>query len=72
MTTSLGDSDPRGETECTGAAECRRVPLNTWWKFAMPLVLMLAGVIVVVLSAGALLQRKPVVGQLLDYAASGD
>jgi uncharacterized ion transporter superfamily protein YfcC len=39
-----------------GGLALGRVPLNTWWKFAMPLVLMLAGVIIVVLSAGALLR----------------
>jgi hypothetical protein len=32
------------------------VPLNTWWKFATPLVLMVAGVTVLVLSAGVLLR----------------
>jgi uncharacterized ion transporter superfamily protein YfcC len=39
-----------------GGLALGRVPLNTWWKFAMPLVLMLAGVIVVVLSAGVLIR----------------
>jgi uncharacterized ion transporter superfamily protein YfcC len=39
-----------------GGLSLGRVPLNTWWKFAMPLVLMLAGVIVLVLSAGVLLR----------------
>jgi uncharacterized ion transporter superfamily protein YfcC len=39
-----------------GGLALGRVPLNTWWKFAMPLVLMLAGVIIVVLSAGVLLR----------------
>ena len=31
-----------------GGLALGRVPLNTWWRFTMPLVLMLAGVIVVV------------------------
>jgi uncharacterized ion transporter superfamily protein YfcC len=31
-------------------------PLDIWWKFAMPLLLMLAGVIIVVLSAGVLIR----------------
>jgi uncharacterized ion transporter superfamily protein YfcC len=39
-----------------GGLALGRVPLNTWWKFAMPLVLMLAGVIIVVLSIGVLLR----------------
>jgi uncharacterized ion transporter superfamily protein YfcC len=39
-----------------GGLALGRVPLNTWWKFAMPLVFMLAGMIVVVLSAGVLLR----------------
>ena len=39
-----------------GGLALGRVPLNTWWKFTAPLVLMLAGVIVVVLSAGVLLR----------------
>jgi uncharacterized ion transporter superfamily protein YfcC len=39
-----------------GGLALGRVPLNTWWKFATPLVLMLAGVIVLVLSAGALIR----------------
>jgi uncharacterized ion transporter superfamily protein YfcC len=39
-----------------GGLALGRVPLNTWWKFAMPLVLMLAGMIVVVLSAGVLIR----------------
>jgi uncharacterized ion transporter superfamily protein YfcC len=38
-----------------GGLALGRVSLNTWWKFTAPLVLMLAGVIVVVLSAGVLL-----------------
>lgn len=38
-----------------GGLALGRVPLNTWWRFAMPLVLMLAAVIVVVLSAGVLI-----------------
>ena len=37
-----------------GGLALGRVPLNTWWRFAMPLVLMLAGMIVVVLSVGVL------------------
>jgi uncharacterized ion transporter superfamily protein YfcC len=37
-----------------GGLALGRVPLNTWWRFAMPLVLMLAGVVVVVLSVGVL------------------
>jgi uncharacterized ion transporter superfamily protein YfcC len=39
-----------------GGLALGRVPLNTWWRFAAPLVLMLAGVIVVVLSAGVLIR----------------
>jgi uncharacterized ion transporter superfamily protein YfcC len=39
-----------------GGLALGRVPLNTWWKFAMPLVLMLAGMIIVVLSAGVLIR----------------
>jgi len=39
-----------------GGLALGRVPLNTWWKFATPLVLMLAGVTVLVLSAGVLLR----------------
>jgi uncharacterized ion transporter superfamily protein YfcC len=39
-----------------GGLALGRVPLNTWWKFATPLVLMLAGVIVVILSAGVLIR----------------
>jgi uncharacterized ion transporter superfamily protein YfcC len=39
-----------------GGLALGRVPLNTWWRFATPLVLMLAGVIVVVLSAGVLIR----------------
>jgi uncharacterized ion transporter superfamily protein YfcC len=39
-----------------GGLALGRVPLNTWWKFTAPLLLMLAGVIVVVLSAGVLLR----------------
>jgi uncharacterized ion transporter superfamily protein YfcC len=39
-----------------GGLALGRVPLNTWWRFAMPLVLMLAAVIVVVLSAGVLIR----------------
>jgi uncharacterized ion transporter superfamily protein YfcC len=39
-----------------GGLALGRVPLNTWWRFAMPLVLMLAGVIVLVLSAGVLIR----------------
>ena len=39
-----------------GGLALGRVPLNTWWKFAAPLVLMLAGVIVLVLSAGVLIR----------------
>jgi uncharacterized ion transporter superfamily protein YfcC len=39
-----------------GGLALGRVPLNTWWKFAMPLVLMLAGMIVLVLSAGVLIR----------------
>jgi uncharacterized ion transporter superfamily protein YfcC len=39
-----------------GGLALGRVPLNTWWRFAMPLVFMLAGVIVVVLSAGVLIR----------------
>jgi uncharacterized ion transporter superfamily protein YfcC len=40
-----------------GGLALGRVPLNTWWRFSMPLVLMLAVVIVLVLSAGALVPR---------------
>jgi uncharacterized ion transporter superfamily protein YfcC len=39
-----------------GGLALGRVPLNTWWRFAMPLVLLLAGLIVVVLSAGVLIR----------------
>jgi uncharacterized ion transporter superfamily protein YfcC len=39
-----------------GGLALGRVPLNTWWRFSMPLVLMLAGVIVVVLSASVLIR----------------
>jgi uncharacterized ion transporter superfamily protein YfcC len=39
-----------------GGLALGRVPLNTWWKFTAPLLLMLAGVIVLVLSAGVLLR----------------
>ena len=39
-----------------GGLALGRVPLNTWWRFAMPLVLMLAGMIIVVLSAGVLIR----------------
>jgi uncharacterized ion transporter superfamily protein YfcC len=39
-----------------GGLALGRVPLNTWWKFAMPLVFMLAGMIVVVLSASVLIR----------------
>jgi uncharacterized ion transporter superfamily protein YfcC len=39
-----------------GGLALGRVPLNTWWRFTGPLVLMLAAVIVLVLSAGVLLR----------------
>lgn len=39
-----------------GGLAIGRVPLNTWWRFATPLVLMLAGLIVVVLSASVLIR----------------
>jgi uncharacterized ion transporter superfamily protein YfcC len=39
-----------------GGLALGRVPLNTLWKFAIPLVLILAGMIVVVLSAGVLIR----------------
>jgi uncharacterized ion transporter superfamily protein YfcC len=41
-----------------GGLALGRVPLNTWWRFSMPLVLMLAGVIALVLSAGALIPHR--------------
>jgi uncharacterized ion transporter superfamily protein YfcC len=37
-----------------GGLAIGRVPLNTWWKFAIPLVAILAVIIVVVLTVGAL------------------
>jgi uncharacterized ion transporter superfamily protein YfcC len=37
-----------------GGLALGRVPLNTWWRYTTPLVLMLAGMIVLVLSAGVL------------------
>ena len=37
-----------------GGLAIGRVPLNTWWKFALPLVGILAVIIVVVLTVGAL------------------
>jgi uncharacterized ion transporter superfamily protein YfcC len=37
-----------------GGLALGRVSLNTWWRFTMPLVGMLAALIVVVLSLGAL------------------
>jgi uncharacterized ion transporter superfamily protein YfcC len=39
-----------------GGLSLGRVPLNTWWRFSMPLVGMLAGMIVIVLSAGVLIR----------------
>jgi uncharacterized ion transporter superfamily protein YfcC len=39
-----------------GGLALGRVPLNTWWRFAMPLVLMLAVVIVLILSLGVVLR----------------
>jgi uncharacterized ion transporter superfamily protein YfcC len=40
-----------------GGLALGRVPLNTWWRFSMPLVLLLAVVIALVLSAGALIGK---------------
>jgi uncharacterized ion transporter superfamily protein YfcC len=40
-----------------GGLALGRVPLNTWWRFSLPLVLMLAVVVALVLSVGALVPR---------------
>jgi uncharacterized ion transporter superfamily protein YfcC len=39
-----------------GGLALGRVPLNTWWRFTMPLVLMLAALIVLVLSVSVLIR----------------
>ncbi len=39
----------------TGALAIGRVPLNTWWKFALPLAFMLALVVMATLTVGVLL-----------------
>jgi len=39
----------------TGALMIGRIPISTWWKFVMPLVVMIGILIMVVLSIGVLI-----------------
>lgn len=39
----------------TGALMIGRIPISTWWKFVMPLVVMIGILVMVVLSIGVLI-----------------